>query len=102
MICPRLNVVLASQMGLGRTVVLVTEGALCGMSLIRVVWSGQFFFHPHSVFPLSSLPFSIQESTGLTVMWGFFWFVGVLFFFCSTSGLDAHWGLYPPASQWGA
>lgn len=55
MIYPRLNVVLTSQMGLGRMVVLAMEAALCGMSLIRVVWSGQFFFQSYSVFLLTPL-----------------------------------------------
>lgn len=94
MIYPRLNVVLTSQMGLGRTVVLVTEGALCGTSLVGVVWSGQFFFQPHGVFPLSSLPFSIQESTGLTVMWVFFFGLLVCWFFSAARVGLMHIGVF--------
>lgn len=60
-----------------------------------------------------SLSVSLCFSSFLTallfseVLWhwcgSFFVFVFlVCFVFCSTSGIDAHWGIYPPASQWGA
>lgn len=56
------------------------------------------FYQSHSVSHLSSLSLYFQNSTGLTVTW----FSVIFFSPCSTSGLDAHWGLYPAAPQWGA
>lgn len=72
------------------------EGALCVPYQDGLVCA--VFYQSHSVSPLSSLPLCFQNSTGLTVTC----FSVVFFSPCSASGLDAHWGLYPPAPQWGA
>lgn len=87
--------------GVRQTWVLATEGAVCGMFLMKILWC---------LVSLSVLLcFSLLLAALLfsAVLWHqcdsflvlFFMFV---LFFCSTSGVDAHRGIYPPASQWGA